>query len=97
MADSKSLISMAQQFSGLPMQDLIGAPLIAPRNANNAMTMTSADFISATGLAPSATNATKIPLKKTTLSPKTITLKMSPKVTKGLPIVRMDAISPYGR
>ncbi|MGH1337033.1 MAG: hypothetical protein ACRBFS_12990 [Aureispira sp.] len=97
MADSKSLISMAQQFSGLPMQGLIGAPLMAAPEANNAMAITQTHFILATCPAPPTTSTTKIPLKKTTLSPKTITLKMSPKVTKGLPIVRMDAISPYGR
>lgn len=36
---------MAQQFSGLPMKDLIGAPLVAAAQANNMMAMTQTRFL----------------------------------------------------
>lgn len=41
----KNLVSMAQQFSGLPMKSLIGAPLIAAADANNMMAMTQTRFL----------------------------------------------------
>lgn len=44
MADEK-LVSMGQQFSGLPMKDLIGAPLVAAAQANNMMAMTQTQFL----------------------------------------------------
>lgn len=44
MADKK-LVSMAQQFSGLPMKELIGAPLVAAAQANNMMAMTQTKFL----------------------------------------------------
>ncbi len=40
-----ALVSMAQQFSGLPMDDLIGAPLKAATNANNSMALTQTKFM----------------------------------------------------
>lgn len=50
MADQdRSLVSMAQQFSGLPMKSLIGAPLIAAAEANCMMAMTQTRFILNTG------------------------------------------------
>jgi len=39
------LLSMAQQFSGLPMEGLIGGPLNAAANANAAMAMTQTKFM----------------------------------------------------
>jgi hypothetical protein len=39
------LISMAEQFTGLPMNDLIGAPLIAAAKANNMMAVTQTKFM----------------------------------------------------
>ena len=36
---------MANQFSGLPMQELIGAPLVAASQANNMMAVTQAQFL----------------------------------------------------
>lgn len=56
MADN-ALVSMAQQFTGLPMDSLIGAPLNAAADANAAMAITQTKFIldtcfSQTGAAP---------------------------------------------
>lgn len=39
------LLSMAQQFSGLPMEDLIGAPLNAATKANAAMALSQTKFL----------------------------------------------------
>ena len=36
----KELLSMAQQFTGLPMEDQIGGPLNASAKANAAMALT---------------------------------------------------------
>ena len=41
----KALVSMAQQFTGLPMDALIGAPLNAAADANAAMAITQTKFI----------------------------------------------------
>ena len=41
----RALVSMAQQFSGLPMDSLIGGPLNAAANANAAMAMTQTKFM----------------------------------------------------
>lgn len=41
----KELISMAQQFTGLPMEDLIGGPLNATAKANAAMALTQTKFL----------------------------------------------------
>ncbi len=40
-----ALLSMAQQFSGLPMESLIGGPLTAAAKANAAMAMTQTKFM----------------------------------------------------
>jgi len=51
MADSSpgpNLVSMAQQFSGLPMGSLIGAPLVAAAKANQQMALTEVDFLMST-------------------------------------------------
>ncbi len=45
----RSLVSMAQQFSGLPMKSLIGAPLIAAAEANCMMAKSQTRFILDTG------------------------------------------------
>jgi len=39
------LVSMAKQFSGLPIKHLIGAPLVAAAQANNMMAMTQTKFL----------------------------------------------------
>ncbi len=40
-----ALLSMAQQFTGLPMDSLIGGPLNAAANANSAMALTQTKFL----------------------------------------------------
>jgi hypothetical protein len=45
MATQDKLVSMANQFSGLPMKDLIGAPLIAASEANNMMALSQTKFL----------------------------------------------------
>lgn len=42
---NKKLVSMAKQFSGLPMRELIGAPLVAAAQANNMMAVTQTKFL----------------------------------------------------
>jgi hypothetical protein len=42
---NKKLVSMAKQFSGLPMKELIGAPLVAAAQANNMMAVTQTKFL----------------------------------------------------
>tara|TARA_R110001583_G_scaffold192509_1_gene359069 strand:- start:2124 stop:2786 length:663 start_codon:yes stop_codon:yes gene_type:complete len=42
---NKNLVSMAKQFSGLPMKELIGAPLVAAAQANNMMSVTQTKFL----------------------------------------------------
>ena len=49
MAENSELVSMAQAFTGLPIQDLIGGPLMAACDANNMMAMTQANYILQTG------------------------------------------------
>jgi hypothetical protein len=44
------LVDMSQQFGNLPMEELIGAPLVAAANANRTMVMTNANFIQEVGL-----------------------------------------------
>ncbi|MDI1430030.1 MULTISPECIES: DUF2589 domain-containing protein [Polyangium] len=43
--DTPPLVSMAQQFTGLPMGDLIGAPLLAAAQANSMMAATQTKFL----------------------------------------------------
>ncbi|QOL25218.1 DUF2589 domain-containing protein [Thalassotalea sp. LPB0316] len=45
MATPNKLVSMAKQFSGLPMKELIGAPLVAASEANNMMAMSQTKFL----------------------------------------------------
>src|SRR5690606_15272242 len=40
-----ALVSMAQQFSGLPMRSLIGGPLTAAAQANSMMAVTQTNFM----------------------------------------------------
>ena len=42
---NNKLVSMAKQFSGLPMKELIGAPLVAAAQANNMMALTQTKFM----------------------------------------------------
>lgn len=54
-ADERALVSMAQQFTGLPMDSLIGAPLNAAADANAAMAITQTRFILDTCFSQSGT------------------------------------------
>ncbi|MDC8004704.1 DUF2589 domain-containing protein [Aureisphaera galaxeae] len=45
MSQEQELVSMAQAFTGLPMEDLIGAPLNAAAKANAAMALTQTKFM----------------------------------------------------
>ena len=45
MATQTKLVSMAKQFSGLPMKELIGAPLVAASEANNMMALSQTKFL----------------------------------------------------
>lgn len=45
MAQEKELVSMAQSFTGLPMEDLIGGPLNAAAKANSSMALTQTNFM----------------------------------------------------
>ncbi|WP_367990672.1 DUF2589 domain-containing protein [Vibrio sp. NTOU-M3] len=45
VSQGPGLVSMAQQFSGLPMGELIGAPLMAAADANHKMAMTQVKFM----------------------------------------------------
>ena len=49
MAMNNELVSMAQAFTGLPMRDLIGGPLMAATEANNQMVMTQTRYMLDTG------------------------------------------------
>ncbi len=44
----RGLVSMAQQFSGLPIKSLIGAPLLAGAEANSKMALTQTQFLLST-------------------------------------------------
>ena len=48
MPEQPALISMAQQFSGLPMDKLIGGPLLAAAEANHNMALTQTEFMLST-------------------------------------------------
>ena len=50
MVDRRPLIG--DQFRGLPMEDLIGGPLITARDAQDAMAKTTADFVARTTPTP---------------------------------------------
>lgn len=51
-ADQPALVSMAQQFTGLPMKALIGGPLAAAAEANQKMALTQVDFLMDTCFEP---------------------------------------------
>ena len=46
--EDRGLISMAQQFSGLPIKALIGAPLLAAAEANSKMALSQTQFLLST-------------------------------------------------
>ncbi|HEY9029737.1 MAG TPA: DUF2589 domain-containing protein [Kangiella sp.] len=57
MSDAQPpLVSMAEQFTGLPMGDLIGAPLLAAAKANSAMAATQTKFLLDTCFAKETTD-----------------------------------------
>lgn len=57
MSDTQPpLVSMAEQFTGLPMGDLIGAPLLAAAKANSAMAATQTKFLLDTCFAKESTD-----------------------------------------
>ena len=53
------LLSMAQQFSGLPMGALIGGPLMSAAQANSQMAMTQVEFLMTTCFTPKVTGTGK--------------------------------------
>ncbi len=57
-----NLVSMAQQFTGLPMQDLIGGPLMAAATANNDMALTQVKFLMDTCFEPGSTSGSYVPI-----------------------------------
>jgi hypothetical protein len=59
MAAASEILSMGQQFSGLPMGALIGGPLKAAAEANQQMAMTQLTFMMNTCFTPDATDKTK--------------------------------------
>ncbi|MBX7155332.1 MAG: DUF2589 domain-containing protein [Candidatus Kapaibacterium sp.] len=61
-SDSPELVSMAQAFTGLPMDDLIGAPLNAAAKANAAMALTQTQFMLNTCFSYDATNKNYTPI-----------------------------------
>lgn len=73
MADSidGGLVSMAQQFSGLPMDSLIGGPLQAAANAQQGLAMTQTQYILNTGF-----NQSKDQSGRITYTPITATIAM---------------------
>ncbi|WP_339747437.1 DUF2589 domain-containing protein [uncultured Maricaulis sp.] len=56
---SEDLISMAQAFSGLPMDQLIGVPLIEACRANNRMALAQTKYILDTGFQQTTDSKTK--------------------------------------
>lgn len=83
MADSidGGLLSMAQQFSGLPMDSLIGGPLQAAANAQQGLAMTQTQYILNTGF-----NQTKDAQGNITYTPITATIEMG----QSQPVVAAD-------
>ncbi|MDC0674527.1 DUF2589 domain-containing protein [Nannocystis radixulma] len=67
------LVSMAEQFTGLPMSDLIGAPLLAAAEANNMMAVTQTRFLLDTAFSIKADETTKAE----TYSPIIIDMKLT--------------------
>lgn len=57
---ANELLSMAQQFSGLPMENLIGGPLMAAAEANGKMAVTQTKFILDTCFSKKEDNQTKV-------------------------------------
>lgn len=62
MADNTALVSMAQQFQGLPMQSLIGGPLKAAAEANANMAFTQTQFMLDTCFTKTADNESYNPI-----------------------------------
>ena len=85
MADSidTGLLSMAQQFTGLPMDSLIGGPLMAAANAQQSLAMTQTQYILNTGFAQNTDKTTG----KVTYTPITATIAMG----QTQPVVSTDA------
>ncbi len=83
MADSidTGLLSMAQQFSGLPMNSLIGGPLQAAAQAQQSLAMTQTQYILDTGF-----KQTKDDKGNITYSPITATIAMG----QSQPVIEAD-------
>lgn len=84
MADSidTGLLSMAQQFSGLPMDSLIGGPLQAAAKAQQSLAMTQTQYILNTGFSQSVDSKTN----KVTYTPITATIAMA----QSQPVIEAD-------
>ena len=83
MADSidGGLVSMAQQFSGLPMDSLIGGPLQAAASAQQGLAMTQTQYILTTGF-----NQTRDADGRITYTPITATIAMG----QSQPVIAAD-------
>lgn len=55
---NRALVSMAQQFSGLPVKSLISAPLLAGAEANSKMALTQTQFLLSTCFTNTGTTGT---------------------------------------
>lgn len=88
MASNQDLVSMAQQFTGLPMSSLIGAPLNAAADANAAMALTQTKFILDTCFQKEGEG------ESTTYKPIMIKLKISRQYLKDQPAEDGGAIPP---
>lgn len=64
MAINDELVSMGQAFTGLPLRDLIGGPLMAATEANNQMVMTQTKYILDTGFNRTNTGTDDAPVYK---------------------------------
>ena len=60
----EGLVNMADQFKGLPMQDLIGGPLDAAVKANISLAQSTADFINSVGFVQNLTTDSSSSNKK---------------------------------
>lgn len=72
---TNELVSMAQQFTGLPMEDLIGGPLNAAAKANAAMALTQTKFLLETCF--TTVESTDPDTKKRTVTYKPVMIEMS--------------------
>ena len=89
-----ALVSMAQQFSGLPMESLIGGPLNAAANANSAMALTQTKFLLDTCFSKAKDTDSYTPIMiKMTLTRAVITPPAAAEVGKPTPNPSLTQVS----